>query len=178
METTATLRVVLQSVEDTLCFGKRLGTALRLAFENGEPLRSILLFGDLGSGKTTLTRGLILGLPNGDQAEVSSPSFTICNEYPTTPRVIHCDVYREDENALCLLPEEAEEALDRHDGSCVVVEWAQRLPATALPDEHLDIHLISCQEHHFAVVNPHGNTALCVFQQLARDDTAKPPFEE
>ena len=59
-----------------------------------EPLPVILLMGDLGAGKTTLIRFLVEALPGGENAEVASPSFTLCNVYPTTPKVQHFDLYR------------------------------------------------------------------------------------
>ena len=72
-------------------------------------IAALLLRGPLGSGKTTLTRALVEALPGGDQAEVASPSFTLCNYYPTTPPVMHCDLYRSPGS----LPDEIAEGLDK-----------------------------------------------------------------
>ena len=95
---------VLESLDDTA----RLGTLLAGMMQNAPQVRALLLQGDLGSGKTTLTRSLVAALPGGDQAEISSPSFTICNNYPTCPPVLHCDLYR----CPASLPDEVWDALD------------------------------------------------------------------
>ena len=81
--------VTLHSLADTRRLGRLLAAGLR---ELG-PV-ALLLRGPLGSGKTTLTAALTAALPGGDLAEVGSPSFTICNYYPTTPPVLHADLYR------------------------------------------------------------------------------------
>lgn len=52
----------------------------------------IILFGDLGAGKTCFTNGILYGL--GFLSGGSSPTFTIVNEYPTTPVINHFDLYR------------------------------------------------------------------------------------
>ncbi|WP_288907514.1 tRNA (adenosine(37)-N6)-threonylcarbamoyltransferase complex ATPase subunit type 1 TsaE [uncultured Desulfovibrio sp.] len=95
--------VTLHSLADTRRLGRLLAAGLR---ELG-PV-ALLLRGPLGSGKTTLTAALTAALPGGDLAEVGSPSFTICNYYPTTPPVLHADLYRSPGSP----PEELEEALD------------------------------------------------------------------
>ncbi len=61
-------------------------------------IRALYLRGTLGSGKTTLTRGLVAALPGGEDAEVASPSFTLCNIYPTRPALLHADLYRMGDN--------------------------------------------------------------------------------
>ena len=61
---------VLESLDDTA----RLGTLLAGMMQNAPQVRALLLQGDLGSGKTTLTRSLVAALPGGDQAEISSPA--------------------------------------------------------------------------------------------------------
>lgn len=77
-----------------------LGDTIRLGrwFADSLPtypaLRALLLRGPLGSGKTTFTRALVEALPGSASAEVASPSFTVCNHYPTIPPVLHCDLYR------------------------------------------------------------------------------------
>ena len=107
--------ISLPDAESTVEFGRQLGRALNEQYaEGGEQVHIILFYGDLGSGKTTFTRGFIEALPGGENAEVSSPSFTLCNSYPTTPSVIHCDLYRS-EGAL---PDEVDEALDTESGLC------------------------------------------------------------
>ena len=52
----------------------------------------ILMFGDLGAGKTCFTNGILYGLDFLEGG--SSPTFTIVNEYPTTPKINHFDLYR------------------------------------------------------------------------------------
>ena len=131
--------------------------------EGGEQVHIILFYGDLGSGKTTFTRGFIEALPGGENAEVSSPSFTLCNSYPTTPSVIHCDLYRS-EGAL---PDEVDEALDTESG-LVLVEWAERIAAENLPPKRLDILFQVCKNNRLVTLSPYGKAAHCVLQKLAR----------
>ena len=131
--------------------------------EGGEQVHIILFYGDLGSGKTTFTRGFIEALPGGENAEVSSPSFTLRNSYPTTPSVIHCDLYRS-EGAL---PDEVDEALDTESG-LVLVEWAERIAAENLPPKRLDILFQVCKNNRLVTLSPYGKAAHCVLQKLAR----------
>jgi tRNA threonylcarbamoyladenosine biosynthesis protein TsaE len=58
-------------------------------FHSGD---TILLYGDLGSGKTLITRNFVALL--GSKAEVSSPSFSIINQYDGQPAINHIDLYR------------------------------------------------------------------------------------
>ena len=153
---------VLKSLDDTT----RLGTLLAGMMQNAPQVRALLLQGDLGSGKTTLTRSLVAALPGGDQAEISSPSFTICNNYPTCPPVLHCDLYR----CPASLPDEVWDALDADAGICIV-EWAQYIPEAALPKEFLDIRLESCEKGRFLTVMAHGQASQALAQ--AAVDTAK-----
>ena len=108
------------SEEETSELGRALGRGLR----GGELL---LLDGDLGVGKTTFARGLAAGV-GIDPAEVSSPSFTLVQEYKGG-RVpfFHVDLYRlaegeDDVDSLGL-----EELLAS--GGVVVVEWGEKLPS-------------------------------------------------
>lgn len=122
-------RVRLESLEETRRFGRLLAQLLPAS-----GVRALLLRGGLGSGKTTLTAALVRALPGGEEAEVASPSFTLCNIYPTEPLLVHCDLYRSPGHA----PEELEDALDGGD-ALAVVEWADSLDRALLPEDFLDI---------------------------------------
>lgn len=148
---------LLGSLDDTACLGRLLAGCL----QHRPQVRALLMQGELGSGKTTLTRSLVAALPDGDQAEISSPSFTICNNYPTHPPVLHCDLYR----CPASLPDEVWDALDADNGICIV-EWAQYVPAAALPKEFLDIRLESCKEGRFLTVMAHGQASRALAQEL------------
>lgn len=83
----------------------------------------VLLYGDLGAGKTAFVRGLAEGL-GASPDEVSSPTFTLIQEYAGPTRLYHVDLYR-------LEPAEVDdlglEELMAGDG-VVAIEWADRLP--------------------------------------------------
>lgn len=77
--------IVTQSAEQTIEFGKRLG---HQAFSGA----IITLKGDLGAGKTTLTKGIALGLEITQP--ITSPTFTIMKTYQGRLRLVHIDAYR------------------------------------------------------------------------------------
>lgn len=156
MERSASIQ--LDDTEATVALGVRLGD---LILDYG--LRAVLLFGKLGCGKTTLTRGIVSELPGGSRAEVSSPSFTLCNIYPTKPPVAHCDLYRGMDAAP--LPEEAQDMLDAPQG-LVIVEWAERLVVRDRPSNRLDIRLIPCQSGRLVTLYPHGEAAQRLVEEL------------
>ncbi|HEY7984699.1 MAG TPA: tRNA (adenosine(37)-N6)-threonylcarbamoyltransferase complex ATPase subunit type 1 TsaE [Ktedonobacterales bacterium] len=106
--------LVSPSRRETLRLGERLGRAT-------EPGDLILLRGDLGAGKTTLTQGIARGL--GVSGAVNSPTFTLIKEYAGRLPLYHIDLYRLDDLAQV---EELgiEDYLER--GGVSVVEWADR----------------------------------------------------
>lgn len=80
----------------------------------------ILLFGDLGAGKTAFVRGLARGLGAAD-AEVTSPTFTLVQEYRARLMLYHADLYR------LAPPEVVDLGLDElAAGGILAVEWAER----------------------------------------------------
>jgi tRNA threonylcarbamoyladenosine biosynthesis protein TsaE len=74
-------------VAETLRFAKDFAVRLK-------PGSVVALSGDLGSGKTTLVKGIAMGLGLRDSDEVKSPTFSLMHSYPTRPRLVHFDLYR------------------------------------------------------------------------------------
>jgi tRNA threonylcarbamoyladenosine biosynthesis protein TsaE len=79
--------VFTESPEDTFALGEQVGRCLR----EGDV---VALRGELGVGKTCFTKGLARGLGVPDKYVVTSPSFTLINEYPGRISLYHVDVYR------------------------------------------------------------------------------------
>ncbi len=79
--------LVLSSLDETLVFGRLLGTIAQAG-------DVICLDGDLGAGKTTLTQAIALGLEVGPGDYVTSPSFAILHEYQGRIPLYHMDFYR------------------------------------------------------------------------------------
>jgi len=130
---TADRSIALPGPEATRALGRAIGERCR----GGE---RIALVGDLGSGKTTFTRGLAEGLGVAWEA-VSSPTFTILHEHAGGRgglRLVHADLYRVGE------AEELEalgwEELLGVPGVVLAVEWADRFP-DCMPEPHLEVRL-------------------------------------
>ena len=126
---------LLKSPEDTMLLGGMLAQAMCAG-----RVKRLYLRAPLGGGKTTLTRGFAAALPGGERAEVASPSFTLCNEYPTIPSLVHADLYRLPEHSR--LPEEVEDALEG--GGILLLEWPERLHEDSLDMERLELILEPC----------------------------------
>jgi tRNA threonylcarbamoyladenosine biosynthesis protein TsaE len=114
----------INNAEEMIALGKKIGSKL-------EPNMVITLEGDLGAGKTTLTKGIALGL--GITKVVNSPTFTIMKIYDGRLRLYHLDVYRVDANDF-----ELQEYFE--DGGVAVIEWADNIKPL-LPDERLMINI-------------------------------------
>lgn len=149
--------IILKSLEDTARFAEMLAAAVSADAKT----RTLLLHGDLGSGKTTLTRFMVLSLPGGSEAEVASPSFTLCNHYATVPPILHCDLYR----CAGSLPEELFEALD-NPKVLKIIEWSELLPEQDRPEEYLDITLKACEEGRSLMIQARGSRAEALLRHL------------
>ena len=114
------------SAEETEAIGEALGRKLCGG--------SVVAYrGGLGMGKTAFTRGLARGL--GCRGRVTSPTFTIVNEYSGTTPLFHFDMYRlEDEEALFDIG--WEDYLER--GGVCAVEWSENI-ASALPEDSVTV---------------------------------------
>jgi tRNA threonylcarbamoyladenosine biosynthesis protein TsaE len=133
-----------QMPADTLALGRRLGQLLA----GGEV---IALSGELGAGKTTLVQGLAAGL--NIQGRVTSPTFTLVNEYQGSQgrRLLHIDLYRLGDSTQGALAESttfglpdllggADPWTDDDVPPIVAVEWAERV-AALLPADYLEVTL-------------------------------------
>jgi tRNA threonylcarbamoyladenosine biosynthesis protein TsaE len=90
----------------------------------------VLLYGDLGAGKTAFARGLAAGFGLEDVDDVSSPTFTLINEYRGRVKIYHIDLYRIETGRLEGLG--LDEIFDEPK-SAVIVEWAERLGGFQTP---------------------------------------------
>lgn len=114
------------SPETTHEIGRRIGAKA----QSGDVL---LLVGELGAGKTTITQGILWGLGGSEYAR--SPTFVLVNEYPARLTVYHMDLYR-----LESIDQMEDLGLDDYlygDGVCVV-EWADKAPGY-FPIDHVVI---------------------------------------
>ena len=133
------------SPEALAAFGAAIATAVR-------PGEAVCLFGTLGTGKTTLARGLVRALTHPDQ-DVPSPTFTLMQTYAGRRfPVAHFDLYR-----LCRPEEAFELGLDEAlDVGAAVVEWSERLEGD-LPSDRLDVRLeITADGGRLATLRGHG----------------------
>jgi len=113
--------IVTHSAEETTAWGREFAVRLK-------PPVLVLLSGELGSGKTTLTKGLVGGLGAAREEDVTSPTFTLLHSYggnqPEKP-VFHGDLYRiesfHDFETLGM------EDLFSKPG-VVILEWSERFP--------------------------------------------------
>jgi tRNA threonylcarbamoyladenosine biosynthesis protein TsaE len=123
--------ILLADAEAMRRLGKQLGESLT-------PGTTLLLEGELGSGKTTLVQGIGEGL--GIQDRIDSPTFTLVNEY-TDGRIplYHLDLYRLEATEIASLSPDLYWEGQEVPPGITVIEWAQRLPY--LPSSYLRIQL-------------------------------------
>jgi tRNA threonylcarbamoyladenosine biosynthesis protein TsaE len=108
---------VTHSPDETVALGRELAVHFR-------PPCWVLLEGELGSGKTTLAKGIIAGLGAAGEDEVTSPSFTLVHEYGSAVKVYHADLYRiEGMHDLATLG--LDDLVDQP--VTVLVEWGEKL---------------------------------------------------
>lgn len=108
--------IVTHSAEETIERGREIGRQL-------QPPVLVLLSGELGAGKTTLTKGIVSGVGAAPEDQVTSPTFTLVHKYGRTTPIYHVDLYRvEDFHDLETLGLEdlfSERAV-------VIVEWSEK----------------------------------------------------
>jgi tRNA threonylcarbamoyladenosine biosynthesis protein TsaE len=150
---------ITRSPEQTFEFGLRLGRQL-----TGPAV--FLLHGELGSGKTLWTKGLAAGL-GIDPVDVTSPSFTLINEYGDGRlRLYHVDLYRLETGSL---PELGLEEILAEDGAVVVVEWAERLASRPGNAFDIEFNWLSTNERSITFSSAE-NSPTVARAEASRDD--------
>jgi tRNA threonylcarbamoyladenosine biosynthesis protein TsaE len=113
--------VLTRSAEETTAWGREFA-------KNLKPPVLVLLSGELGSGKTTLTKGIVAGLGAASEDEVTSPTFTLLHEYGAKQKIYHGDLYRienfHDFETLGLEDAFAEPSI-------IILEWSEKFPLKA-----------------------------------------------
>ena len=120
------LSKITKSPEETARIGMILGTLLKAG-------DIVCLQGDLGAGKTCFAKGVARGM--GIESPVTSPTFTLVNEYHGELTLYHLDVYRL--NGSCEMDDLGYEEFFYGEG-VTLVEWAERVLDT-LPAERLEV---------------------------------------
>ena len=115
--------MISTSEQQTFEFAKKMAQSLSTPAH-------ILLYGELGAGKTLFAKGLSDGFGVTDVDEVSSPTFTLINQYAGRVTVYHIDLYRIEPGALEGLG--LEEIFD-DPNAAVIIEWADRLGSFETP---------------------------------------------
>jgi tRNA threonylcarbamoyladenosine biosynthesis protein TsaE len=154
-------KIILQtrSARETTELGKLVGRLL----ERG---CVVALFGELGSGKTQFIKGLAQGIRVDRRYPVSSPSFTLINEYPGRIPLFHFDLYRLNEAKN--LEELGYEEYFYGDG-ITAVEWAERA-ASLMPSQHLRVEMAWVSAtHRQIVITAIGDRDLPVIEALQRE---------
>lgn len=126
--------IVTHSTEETIERGRELGARLK-------PPVLVLLSGELGAGKTTLTKGIVSGMGAAEEDQVTSPTFTLVHKYEDGAQVYHVDLYR-------VADFQGLESLGLEDlfteQAVVIVEWPENLaiqggwPVVRIQLEHVD----------------------------------------
>lgn len=139
------MEIFLQDVEATLEFGKLIGSVLK----DGDV---VCLTGDLGAGKTSLSKGICLE-QGVDSNEVTSPTFAIMNVYEgTINQIRHFDLYR-----INRAVELYDIGFDEYVGGegITLIEWAELFPEE-LPNEYLTVTITRSGEGRNAVLTAKG----------------------
>lgn len=136
--------------DETIAIGSKLAKTLT----KGDV---VALMGELGSGKTVLTKGIAAGLGVKDVRYVNSPTFVIIKEYRGKLPLYHFDLYRLDHAGL--LDSLNCDEYFYGNGVCVI-EWAERI-LHLLPKKRVEVRLsvVSDTERRIAIKNVGGRVA-------------------
>jgi tRNA threonylcarbamoyladenosine biosynthesis protein TsaE len=131
IQTPFKIQFISNSVEETQSLGIKIGQNIHIA-------TVITLFGDLGSGKTAFVQGLAKGLDVPEDYYITSPTYTLLNEYPGRFPLHHFDFYRL-EDIADIYSTGFYEKLDTN--GIIAVEWAERL-SQDLNRDHVNMEFV------------------------------------
>ncbi len=145
------IQITTHSAAETQNLGRTLGAVIQ------QPI-IIALIGDLGSGKTAFVQGLAKGLNVSESYYITSPTFTLINEYPGRSPLYHVDLYRI-EHLIELEDIGLDEVLQAD--AVIAIEWAEKLTKDTLLN-HLQLQFKITSENNrqidiFAYGHPAGN---------------------
>lgn len=119
------MKEITHSAKQTEALGEKFAQSLKVG-------DFVSLYGELGSGKTTFTRGLCRELKC--TVDVSSPTYNIINIYPGQIEVSHVDLYRVDNNLHELGLDELDDS-----GKITIIEWAEKAK-NYLPQKRFNVY--------------------------------------
>lgn len=128
------MEFISQNLQDTITFANEFAKSLK----DGDV---VALVGDLGAGKTTFVKAVCSAL--GVKEDVTSPTFTLLNEYMGRIAVYHFDMYRL-KSPVEAIDSGLDEILRAGNGVCFV-EWPEKI-AGLMPEAHLTIEILSVGE--------------------------------
>jgi tRNA threonylcarbamoyladenosine biosynthesis protein TsaE len=144
--------VITNSAEETTNWGRQFAARLKAPVV-------LLLSGDLGSGKTTLTKGIVAGLGVATEDDVTSPTFTLVHVYGNArspaAKVYHADLYRiknfTDFETLGL-----EDIFDHP--AVVILEWAERFPLRSpWPQVQVRLEHLGSDQRRLTIISETGD---------------------
>ncbi|MGB9617287.1 MAG: tRNA (adenosine(37)-N6)-threonylcarbamoyltransferase complex ATPase subunit type 1 TsaE [Desulfomonilaceae bacterium] len=136
---TKTSSITSCSESETIELGRKIGRLLA-------PGDVVYLFGDMGTGKTRLAKGLINAATNTPLDDINSPTFTLINRYQGDVAVYHADLYRLERGEL---EDIGMEMVEESQGA-LVVEWAEKIPK--LDENALRIYLRHANEENVRII--------------------------
>ena len=123
--------MIFHSEQETFDWATEFGKSL-------QPGDRVALYGNLGAGKTVISRGVCKGL--GYTGTVCSPTYTILHEYPNDPPIFHFDLYRleggADLNEIGMDPDYLAQGIS-------LIEWPERLDDTSFITKTIKIKILS-----------------------------------
>lgn len=157
-ESASTLTLTSEGADETIRIGQAIGRFL----QKGD---IVALIGELGSGKTCITQGIARGINVPESYYVTSPTFTLINEYPGKIPLYHLDIYRLS-GSQDLIDMGYEEYF--YGDGVIIIEWAEKI-RDILTDDTLFIHLIYVDENTRTIkISGNEKRSAALFKELVK----------